>query len=103
MQPYLIGGDAQAKVVNGSDVGAEQLQGNGAGDIAELLGGRHVGIDEGGWRGMKRLETADNGGGGLHGTKDRVRGARLGDIIIACISFLPFKMNGDLVSLLEKG
>jgi len=52
---------------------------------------------------MKRLEAAHNGGGGFDGTEKRVRGAGLGDIIIARISFLPFKMNGDLFSFLEKG
>ena len=36
-------GDAEAAVVNGLDVGPEELESNGTGHITAFPGGRHVG------------------------------------------------------------
>lgn len=102
MQPNLFGGNSETVMIDGTNVGPEELQGNGTGDIAELSRGRHVRVNEGIRGGVEGLQSPDNGGCGLHRAEERVRRGRLGDVIIACIPFLPFKMDGHFVSCLKE-
>ena len=103
METNFFGSDAKTLVINGTDVGPQELQGRGAGDIAELSSAGHVGINEGIRGGLERLKLADNGRGSFDGAKKGVRGGRLGHIVIPDISFLPFKMDSDFLGSLEKG
>jgi len=102
VQPNFFRGYAKAVIIDGSDVGPKKLESNGACDIMDLSRDRLVRKYEGGWGGLKRLEAPDDGCGSFHRAKEWVRCGRLGDILVAGISFLPFKMNCHFVGCLEK-
>lgn len=61
-----------ALVVNGFDVGLEELESNGTGHISEFPRGRQVGADESFGGCLEGLWTMHNGSGGFDRAKERM-------------------------------
>lgn len=97
VQADVVGGDAKALVVDGADVGPEELKGNGTGQIPNVSGGGHVGVDEGVRGCIESLESTDDGSGGFDRAEGGMLCSRLGNSVITSVFLLPFEVNSHFV------